>query len=90
MSMVLQAAVEGKGHELQSQLEELQGLIRTAVATGLAVYEVEPGLFKRLLKLGYPLQHWFFALLGDGEQGETVTTGEGRVLRCLPTVHRRA
>jgi hypothetical protein len=90
MSMVLQATVEGKGHELQSQIEELQGFIQTAVATGLAVHEVEQGLFKRLLALGYPLQQWFFALLGDGDQGETVTTGEGRVLRRLPSPHRRA
>jgi DNA-binding transcriptional ArsR family regulator len=90
MSMVLQAAVEGKRHELQSQMEELQGFIRTAAATGLAVHEVEQGLFKRLLELGYQLQRWFFALLGDGDQGETVTTGEGRVLRRLPSPHRRA
>jgi hypothetical protein len=90
MSMVLQAAVEGKGLELQSQMEELQGFIRTAVATGLAAHEVEQGLFKRLLELGYQLQQWFFALLGDGDQGETVTTGEGRVLRRLPSQHRRA
>ena len=52
MSMVLQATVEGKGLELQSQMEELQGFIRTAAATGLAVHEVEQGLFKRLLELG--------------------------------------
>jgi hypothetical protein len=89
MSMVLQAAVEGKGHELQSQIEELQGFIRTAAATGLAVHEVEQGLFKRLLALGYQFQQWFFALLGDGDQGETVTTDAGRVLRRLPSFHRR-
>ena len=51
MSMVLQATLEGKGHELRSQMEELQGFIRTAAATGLAVHEVEQGLFKRLLAL---------------------------------------
>jgi hypothetical protein len=90
MSMVLQATVEGKGHELQNQMEELQGFIRTAATTGLAVHEVEQGLFKRLLELGYELQQWFFALLGDGDQGKTVTTGEGRVLRRLPNLHRRA
>ena len=89
MSIVLQAAVEGKGLELQSQIEELQGFIRTAVATGLAAHEVEQGLFKHLLELGRQLQQWFFALLGDGDQGETVTTGEGRVLRRLPRPHRR-
>jgi hypothetical protein len=90
MSIVLQAAVEGKGLELQSQMEELQGFIRRAVATGLAAHEVEQGLFKCLLELGHQLQQWFFALLGDGDQGETVTTGEGRVLRRLPNLHRRA
>lgn len=90
MSMVLQAAVEGKGLELQSQMEQLQGFIRTAVATGLAVHEVEQGLFKRVLALGYQLQQWFFALLGDGDQGASVTTGAGRVLRRLPSPQRRA
>jgi hypothetical protein len=89
MSRVLQAAVEGKGFELQSQMEPLQGFIRTAVETGLAVHEVEQGLFKRLLELGYPLQHWFFALLGDGGQGETLTTDTGGVLHHLPSPHRR-
>jgi hypothetical protein len=89
MSMVLQAAVEGKGLELQSQIEELQGFIRTAAATGLAVHEVEQGLFKRLLALGCQFQQWFFALLGDGDQGETPTTDAGRVLRRLPRLHRR-
>ena len=49
MRIVLQAAAEGKGLELQSQIQELQGFIRTAAATGLAVHEVEQGLFKRLL-----------------------------------------
>jgi hypothetical protein len=28
--------------------------------------------------------------MGDGDPGETVTTGEGRVLRRLPSRHRRA
>jgi len=37
MSRVLPATVEGKGHELQGPIEALQGFIRTAVATGLAV-----------------------------------------------------
>jgi hypothetical protein len=90
MSMVLQAAVEGKGLELQSQIEELQGFIRTAAATGLAVHEVEQGLFKRLLALGHQFQQWFFALLGDGDQGETLTTDAGRVLCRLSNLHRRA
>jgi hypothetical protein len=74
----------------QSQREELQGFIRTAAATGLAMHEVEQGLFKRLLELGYQLQQWLFALLGDGDRGETLTPGEGRVLRRLPNLHCRA
>jgi hypothetical protein len=90
MSMVLQAVVAGKGLELQRQMEELQGFMRTAVATGLAAHEVEQGLCKRLIELGYPLQQWFFALLGNGDPGETLTTGAGRALRRLPSQHCRA
>jgi hypothetical protein len=37
MSIVLQTAVEGKGHELERQMEQLQSFIRTAAATGLAM-----------------------------------------------------
>jgi hypothetical protein len=61
LSRVLQATVEGKGHALQSQIRSYRA--QRAVATGLAVHEVEHGLFQRLLALGYPLQRWFFTLL---------------------------
>jgi len=39
--------------------------------------------------VGYQLQSQFFALVGDGDQGETVTLAEGQVVRRLPTLHRR-
>ena len=35
------------------------------------------------------MQGQFFALVGDGDQGETVTLAEGHVVRRLPTLDRR-
>jgi hypothetical protein len=63
--------------------------VRSAAGAGTPVHEVERGLWRRLLQLGYQLQGQFFALVGDGDQGETVTLAEGQVVRRLPEHHRR-
>lgn len=85
MTIMKQASAQDKGLEWQ----ELEAFIRTAAQTGLAAHEVEQGLWKRLLALGHHLLGQFFAMLGDGDQGETVRVGEGRVLRRLAEPHRR-
>jgi hypothetical protein len=89
MPMMKPMPVEDKPFELQRCLGELQAFVRSAVETKIPVHEVERGLWRRLLQLGYHLQSQFFALVGDGDQGETVTLAEGQVLRRLPALHRR-
>jgi len=81
--------VEDKPFDLQRCLDELQTFVRSAAGAGTPVHEVERGLWRRLLQLGYQLQGQFFALVGDGNQGETVTLAEGHVGRRLPEHHRR-
>jgi hypothetical protein len=89
MPMMTPTPVEDKGFDPQGCLEELQTFVRSAAGAGTPVHEVERGLWRRLLQLGYQLQGQFFALVGDGDQGETVTLAAGQVVRRLPTLHRR-
>jgi len=89
MPMMKPTLVEDKCFDPQDCLEELQTFVRSAAEAGTPVHEVERGLWRRLLQLGYQLQGQFFALVGDGDQGETVTLAEGQVVRRLPTLHRR-
>ena len=89
MPMMKPTPVEGKPFDLQRCLDELQTFVRSAAGAGTPVHEVERGLWRRLLQLGYQLQSQFFALVGDGDQGETVTLAAGQVVRRLPQRHRR-
>ena len=89
MPMMRPTPVEDKPFDLQRCLDELQAFVRSAAGAGTPVHEVERGLWRRLLQLGYQLQSQFFAWVGDGDQGDTVTLAEGRVVRRLPEHHRR-
>ena len=89
MLMMKPTLVEDKCFDLQGCLDELQTFVRSAAGAGTPVHEVERSLWRRLLQLGYQLQGQFFALVGDGDQGETVTLAEGQVVRRLPEHHSR-
>src|SRR5512143_3013808 len=89
MSMMRPTPVEDKPFEWQRCLDELQAFVRSAAGAGTPVHEVERGLWRRLLQLGHQLQSQFFALVGDGDQGDSVTLATGRVVRRLPEPHRR-
>jgi hypothetical protein len=89
MPMMTPTPVEDKRFDPQGCLDELQTFVRSAAGAGTPVHEVEHGLWRRLLQLGYQLQGQFFALVGDGDQGKTVTLAEGQVVRRLPQHHRR-
>src|SRR5512143_3993061 len=90
MPMMKPTRVEDKRFDLQSCLEELQTFVRSAAGAGTPVHEVERGLWRQLLRLGYQLQRQFFALVGGGDQGDTVTLAEGRGVRRLRERHRRS
>ncbi len=89
MPMMKPTRVEDKRFDPHGCLEELQTFVRSAAGAGTPVHEVERGVWRRLLQLGYQLQGQFFALVGDGDQGEPVTLAEGPVVRRLPDPHRR-
>lgn len=81
MKIVSQETAQSKPESVEAMVGQLQGFIRVAAATGSATHEVERELFKRLLQLGWLLLQQFFALLGDGDEGEYVELAEERIVR---------
>ncbi|MGL4500998.1 MAG: hypothetical protein ACRCU2_18155, partial [Planktothrix sp.] len=74
---------------LKQYLEELEGYIQGATTLGLAVHEVEQGLWSRVLQIGNQALQMFFELTGVGDLGETVTLPNARVVRRLEKTHQR-
>ncbi len=64
MQMMKPTLVENKCFDPQGCLDELQTFVRSAAGAGTPVHEVERGLWRRLLQLGYQWQGQFFALVG--------------------------
>ena len=61
MPMMTPTRVEDKCFDPQDCLEALQTFVRSAAGAGTPVHEVERGLWRRLLQLGYQLQGQFGA-----------------------------
>ena len=89
MRMMRPTLIADKRFDPQGCLDELQTFVQSAAGAGTPVHEVARGWWRRLLQLGYQLQGQFFALVGDGDQGETVTLAEGQVVRRLLAPQRR-
>lgn len=89
MLMMSPLPVEDKILDLSAQLTELTGFVYDAARAGLPAHELERGIWTRLLRLGHDLEAAYFALAGDGDGGETLTLNDGRVVKRLPTRHRR-
>jgi hypothetical protein len=89
MKIVNQASAQSKVQSVEEMVDQLQGFIRRAAETGSAAHEVERELFKWLLQLGLLLLQQFFALLGDGDEGERVVLTDGRELKRLSEPQRR-
>jgi hypothetical protein len=73
-------------HDLTS---ELLSYARTAATQGVAVHDVERGLWQRLLRLGHTALGHFFALQGTGDQGDSITLPDDQVVHRLPDLHPR-
>jgi hypothetical protein len=89
MTMMWPLAVEGKGLDVSAHLAEMEGFVREAAGAGLPAHELERGLWRHLLRLGHDLQAQYFALAGEGDRGETLVLGDGRVVKRLPEAHLR-
>jgi hypothetical protein len=87
MSIVPQAEVFRQ--QIQETVSKLDTFVEAAAREGKAVHEVEKGLWQELLRLGYQCLGHFFALLGDGDMGETVWVDDGQEWQRLDEPHRR-
>jgi hypothetical protein len=75
--------------QLQETVGKLDAFVGAAAREGMAVHEVEKGLWKELLCLGRQCLSHFFALTGDGDLGETVDSDDGQHWQRLQERHRR-
>ena len=89
MTMMWPVPAEGKPFNLSREVETLAVFVRTAAQDGLPAHELERGLWRQLLQLGTVLQAQYFALAGDGDQGETLVLTDGGVVKRLPERHIR-
>ena len=90
MSKLPENAKTINSRPLQMHLDELVEFIKVAVDDTEAAHKVEEGLWRRLLNLGWEAMQLFFNLHGDGDEGEQVTFTDGRQLKRLEQLHRRA
>jgi hypothetical protein len=75
--------------EAREQLGALENWVAESAREGVSAYEVERGLFDRLLRLGATLFGTFLKLVGPGDLGETATLDDGRVVSRLAELHAR-
>jgi hypothetical protein len=75
--------------ELLNKAREIINFIEQAHKLGLAAHDVEEALFRQLIELGYRALGMFFALCGDGDEGEEITLAPGQLVRRLEELHKR-
>ena len=68
---------------LDTSMNHLKGFIQEAARNAKEVYEVEKTIFNYLLKMGQQALSYFFELQGNGDVGETWTSGNGESFKRL-------
>jgi hypothetical protein len=87
MSMTDQAEVLNP--ELADALAALQRLVHQAAKDGTPLHEVERLIWERILLLGRQSLRLFLDLLGQGDQGPTLSLPDGGAVERLPDTHAR-
>ena len=81
---------ECNSESLIHKVNEIVGFIERALEDRTPAHEVEEGLWRRVLKIGRAGMEMFFALHGDGGEGEQVSLpGVGQVKRLAEPHARR-
>lgn len=75
--------------KLLAGYEHLKDTVFRAVRQDRPLHEVEQAVWEQLLRLGREALPQGFALLGNGDRGETVELPAGRCCRRLPQEHQR-
>jgi len=74
---------------LMDESKKLADYILEQAQQGTAIHTVEQGIWDKLLKMGEQALGQFLALQGDGDIGEQVELGSGRVVKRLPVQQTR-
>jgi hypothetical protein len=75
--------------KLSSVYEDLKETVLRAVRENQPLHEVEKAVWERLLRLGHEALAQIFALLGNGDMGETVALPDGRCCQRLEAERER-
>ena len=86
---IIQETVVLAMEKLSSVCEDLKETIVRAVRGNQPVHEMEKAVWEQLLRLGREALTQMFALLGNGDMGETVELPDGRCCRRLEKEHPR-
>ncbi len=81
--------LKGENGDLLSIVGEMQQFIRDEAQKGTPVHEVELAVWRQVLALGNKMLGEFFALLGTGNLGPTVTLPDGQTCQRLEEQHPR-
>jgi hypothetical protein len=77
------------GDDLLPLFWELRERVCHAAHAGVPVHEMEKAVWQQVLRIGRQALGQFFALLGTGDLGETVSLPEGQSCRRLEQLHER-
>lgn len=78
-----------QGEKLDDLCHELKQAVLRAARDGQPLHEVEQTLFQQLLRIGRQALGQLLALLGNGDQGETIDLPDGQTCQRLEHEHRR-
>lgn len=76
--------------EMIGEVQRVIDFLLEAYREQQPAHEVERDLWERMLRLGGQLLGAFFALFGDGDEGEVLRLGDGREVKRLPTLQERS
>ena len=89
MENMAKTRTDCNSNELEPTLNDLKAYVERAARQGVAVHEVEAGIWHRVLHLGHQALGLLFSLIGPGDMGETVVLPDGQEVRRLERSHPR-
>ena len=89
MEKMEQTSADYKRECMDQTLNDLRTYVEKAAREGTAAHEVETGIWRRVLQLGYQALEVFFTQVGPGDVGESVVLPDGRQMHRLEALHRR-
>ncbi len=89
MNELNESQIQHNAQQIHKETDALVDYLGEAFRQGLALHEVEKGLWYKLLAMGHSLVGAYAGLFGDGDVGEQVSLADGRELRRLEGPHPR-